>query len=200
VACDVHKGLWEELRIESVSVDIASRIAYHKSLSRVVPTQRLAPFVDSLDSAIVEHLQLDGRKPYTEIAQALGVSEGTVRNRVSRLVEERILHVVAMVDPHNLGMDAPALIGVTLQPGDWDPAIGTIANFEEVSYLVLVSGEFDLLVEVMCRDRDHLAEFLNAKLRRVPGVVHTRTFTILRTYKMAWSAKPILSPPAHSAV
>jgi len=181
------------LRIESLSVDIASKIAYHENLSLVVPTQRLAPFVDSLDLAIVEHLQLDGRKPYTEIAQALGVSEGTVRNRVSRLIEEQILHVVGMVDPHNLGMDSPALIGVTLQPGDWDPAIDSIAHFEEVSYLVLVSGEFDLLVEVMCRDRDHLAEFLNAKLRRVPGVVHTKTFTILRTYKLAYGARPVLS-------
>lgn len=154
--------------------------------------------MDTLDLAIVEQLQLDGRKPYTEVAQALGVSEGTVRNRVSRLLEEQVLQIVAMVDPHNLGRDAPALIGVTLQPGDWDPAIGTIANFEEVSYLVLVSGEFDLLIEVMCRDRDHLAEFLNAKLRRVPGVVHTKTFTILRTYKLAWSAKPTLSPPEPS--
>jgi Lrp/AsnC family transcriptional regulator for asnA, asnC and gidA len=154
--------------------------------------------MDSLDLSIVEQLQLDGRKPYTEIAQALGVSEGTVRNRVSRLLDDRVLQIVAMVDPHNLGKDSPALIGVTLQPGDWDPTIGTIANFEEVSYLVLVSGEFDLLVEVMCRDRDHLAEFLNAKLRRVPGVVHTKTFTILRTYKLAWSAKPTLPSPEPS--
>ncbi|HLC03801.1 MAG TPA: Lrp/AsnC family transcriptional regulator [Anaerolineales bacterium] len=148
--------------------------------------------MDALDLAIVEQLQLDGRKPYTEIAQALSVSEGTVRNRVSRLVDDQILQIVGVVDPHILGKDAPALIGVTLQPGDWDPAIRKIANFEEVSYLVLVSGEFDLLVEVMCSDRDHLAEFLNAKLRRVPGVVHTKTFTILRTYKLAFGARPVL--------
>lgn len=148
--------------------------------------------MDSLDLSIVEQLQQDGRKPYTEIAQALGVSEGTVRNRVSRLVLDDILHIVGMVDPHILGKDAPALIGVTLQPGDWDPAIRKIANFEEVSYLVLVSGEFDLLVEVMCNDRDHLAEFLNAKLRRVPGVLHTKTFAILRTYKLAFGARPVL--------
>jgi Lrp/AsnC family transcriptional regulator for asnA, asnC and gidA len=151
--------------------------------------------VDELDRGIVELLQTDGRRPYTEIAQRLGVSEGTVRNRVARLVEEQVLHIVGMVDPYQLGMDAPALIGVTLLPDDWDPAIRAIANFEEVSYLVLVSGEFDLMVEVMCRDRDHLADFLNEKLRRVPGVVRTQTFTILRTYKMAYGARPILSPP-----
>lgn len=148
--------------------------------------------MDALDQAIVEQLQMDGRKPYTEIAQELGVSEGTIRNRVSRLVDKQTLHLVGMVDPHDLGKDAPALIAVTLQPGDWDPAIRKIANFEEVSYLVLVSGEFDLLVEVMCVDRDHLADFLNAKLRRVPGVVHTKTFTILRTYKLAFGARPVL--------
>jgi Lrp/AsnC family transcriptional regulator for asnA, asnC and gidA len=150
--------------------------------------------LDELDLAIVRRLQKDGRKPYTEIAQELDVSEGTIRNRVSRLVEDQILHIVGMVDPYQLGMDAPALIGVTLEPGDWDPTISVIANFEEVSYLVLVSGEFDLMVEVMCRDRDHLANFLNEKLRRVSGVVRTQTLTILRTYKMAYGARPTLIP------
>jgi Lrp/AsnC family transcriptional regulator for asnA, asnC and gidA len=87
---------------------------------------------------------------------------------------------------------------VTLQSEDWDPAISVIANFEEVSYLVLVSGEFDLMVEVMCRDRDHLAKFLNEKLRRVPGVVRTQSFTILRTYKMAYGARPTLFPAERS--
>jgi Lrp/AsnC family transcriptional regulator for asnA, asnC and gidA len=150
--------------------------------------------VDSLDLAIVERLQQDGRRPFTDIAQDLQVSEGTVRNRVSRMIEDQVLQIVGMVDPHRLGMDAPALIGVALEPGDWDPAIEAIANFHEVSYLVLVSGEFDLLVEVMCRDRNHLAEFLNVSLRRVPGVVRTQTFTILRTYKLAYGAKPVLDP------
>jgi Lrp/AsnC family transcriptional regulator for asnA, asnC and gidA len=152
--------------------------------------------VDSLDLAIVERLQRDGRRPFTEIAQDLEVSEGTVRNRVGRLIDDRVLQIVGMVDAHHLGMDAPALIAVALEPGDWDPAIEAIANFKEVSYLVLVSGEFDLLVEVMCRDRNHLAEFLNLSLRRVPGVMRTQTFTILRTYKLAYGAKPVLDPQA----
>jgi Lrp/AsnC family transcriptional regulator for asnA, asnC and gidA len=150
--------------------------------------------MDDLDQAIVKHLRYDGRKAFTKIAQALGVSEGTVRNRVTRLVDEHRLHIVGMVDPYQLGLDAPALIGVNLQTDDWNPIIRAIANFEEVSYLVLISGEFDLIVEVMCRDREHLADFLNAKLRRVPGVFRTQTFTILRTCKMAYGAQPVLTP------
>jgi Lrp/AsnC family transcriptional regulator for asnA, asnC and gidA len=154
--------------------------------------------VDSLDQAIVERLQLDGRRPYTEIAQELNVSEGTVRNRVARLVEDQVLQIVGMVDPYFLGRDAPAMIGVSLEPGDWDPIIEAIANFDEVSYMVLVSGQYDLLIEVMCQDRNHLAEFLNGSLRRVPGVVSTETFTILRTYKMAYGAKPVLDSAGRS--
>jgi Lrp/AsnC family transcriptional regulator for asnA, asnC and gidA len=154
--------------------------------------------VDQLDLDILEQLQRDGRRPYTEIAQHLGVSEGTIRNRVSKLIEDQVLHIVGMVDPYHLGKDAPALIGVTLQTEDWDPVIRAIAEFEEVSYLVLVSGEFDLLVEVMCEDREHLANFLNRKLRQVEGVLRTQTFFILRTYKMAYGARPILKPPEQS--
>ncbi len=148
--------------------------------------------MDELDLAIVQHLRSEGRKPYTEIAEALGVSEGTVRNRVARLMEERALHIVGLMDPYHMGIEAPALIGVSLQPGDLEQAVEAIAALEEVSYLVMVSGEFDLIVEVMCRDRDHLVDFLNENLRRIPGVMGTRTFTILRTYKMAYGAPSML--------
>jgi len=116
---------------------------------------------------------------------------------VARLCEEQVLHIVGLVDPYHMGMDAPALIGVSLRAEDLQAAVETISGFEEVSYLVMVSGEFDLIVEALCRDRDHLATFLNEKLRRTPGVVATRTFTILRTYKMAYGARPVLGTPVH---
>lgn len=152
--------------------------------------------MDKLDIALVEQLQQDGRKPFTVIAQELGVSEGTVRNRYTRLVEKDVIQVIGMIDPHRMGIDAPALVGVSLEAGNWDEVIKTIANFDEVSYLVLVSGEFDLIVEVMCQDRDHLADFLQHTLRQVPGVIRTQTFTILRIYKMALGAKPVLETRA----
>jgi Lrp/AsnC family transcriptional regulator for asnA, asnC and gidA len=151
--------------------------------------------LDQIDLRIIRILQADGRRPFTEIAQEVGVSEGTVRNRVARMIDDQILHVVGMVDPYHLGFDAPALIGVTLRPGELEPAVADIAAFEEVSYLVMVSGDFDLMVEVMCRDRQHLAEFLSQRLGRVPGVLRTQTLSILRTYKMAYGARPVLAPP-----
>lgn len=67
----------------------------------------------------------------------------------------------------------------------------TAASFPEVSYLIMVSGEFDLFIEVLCRDRNHLASFLNEKLMRVPGITRTQTFLTLKTYKMAYGASPV---------
>lgn len=148
--------------------------------------------MDQLDLDIIAHLQKDGRTPYTEIAKALGISEGTVRNRMVRLLEDRVIQIVGMADPYQLGFDAPAVIGVTVQPPHLETAAATIAAFPEVSYLIMVSGEYDLLVEVMCRDRNHLAAFISESLHQVPGILRTQSFFILRTYKMAYGALPSL--------
>lgn len=142
--------------------------------------------MDELDLAILASLQTNGRRPFTDIAQELDVSEGTVRNRVAKLLEDKVLHIVGLVDPNRLGFNAPAIIGVSLHEGDIEVIASEIANFSEVSKLIMVSGEFDLIVEVLCRDREHLANFLNQKLRKVFGVGKTQTFMTLRTFKMGY--------------
>ena len=148
--------------------------------------------MDKIDLEIISLLQSDGRMAFTDIAKALGVSEGTVRNRVARLTEDQTLQIVGMIDPNRLGYEAPAMIGVSVQPPLLDEVATVIATFPEVSYLIMVSGEFDLFVEALCQDRDHLASFLNEKLLRVPGITRTQTFITLRTYKMAYGATPMI--------
>lgn len=151
--------------------------------------------MDNIDLELISILQKDGRIPFTEIAKQLGISEGTVRNRLARLQEQKVIQVIGMVDPYTLGFDAPAMIGVSIDPPQLEKAAELIATFPEVSYLVMVSGELDMIVEVMCQDREALAEFLNQKLRQVPGIVRTQTYLILRTYKMAYGAKPSINVP-----
>ncbi len=148
--------------------------------------------MDKLDLSILASLQTDGRRPFTDIAQELGVSEGTVRNRVAKLVDQQVLHIVGLVDPSSLGFNAPAVIGVSISEGDIEEIAAEIAAYSEVSYLIMVSGEFDFIVEVLCKDRDHLANFLNYKLRKVSGVERTQTFMTLRTFKVAYGSPPIL--------
>ncbi len=148
--------------------------------------------MDQVDLNIIAILQRDGRTPFTEIAKELGISEGTVRNRVARLMENQVIQIVGLIDPYQLGFDAPAMIGVSVEPRAIESAAAQIAAFPEVSYLIMVSGEFDLIVEVMCRDRASLAVFLNQKLRQVPGITKAQTYLILRTFKMSYGARPTM--------
>ena len=153
--------------------------------------------MDELDLAIIKALQTDGRRPYTDIADELGVSEGTVRNRVTRLIEEQSLRIVGIVDPASQGLNAPAVIGISVSGRNIEEIAGEISKFPEVSYLIMVSGEFDLLLEVLCRDRRHLANFLNDHLRQVPGVERTQTFMALRTFKTAFGARMNVDSPEY---
>ena len=147
--------------------------------------------MDQLDLSILNSLRKDARRPFTDIAQEINVSEGTVRNRVTRLLKDRTVQFVGLIDPEQMGYDAPAMIGVTVQSNLLEEAANEIAQFREVSYLVMTSGEYDLIVEVLCRDREHLADFLNQNLRQIEGVLQTKTFMVLRTFKMAYSADPV---------
>jgi len=142
--------------------------------------------LDDTDRAIISLLQYDGRLPFTEIAARVGLSEGTVRRRVNRLTEAGVVQIVALVEPERMGQLAAGMIGVNVQPGQAESAAAAIAQFSEVTYLFMSSGGFDLFVEVYCRDREHFVAFLNQKLQRVPGVLRTETYMILKMYKLSY--------------
>ena len=142
--------------------------------------------LDGTDREIISLLQYDGRMPYTEIGEKLGISEGAVRRRVKRLTEDGILQIVGIVEPRLMNWNAAGMIGVNVQSGQMEEAAEAIGNFPEVTYLFMASGGFDLFVEVYCRDREHFVEFLNQELQQVPGVTRTETFMILEMYKMSY--------------
>lgn len=140
--------------------------------------------LDRIDLAILRQLQDDGRRSFTEIAKALGLSVGTIRNRFHRLLEDGTLHVIGRADPHRVGFRAPANIHIAVRPPHLIPkAAAQIAEFPETSYVAIVSGSYDLEVDVMCRDLDHLTELITERLHRVPGVADTNTSLILRVVK-----------------
>lgn len=140
--------------------------------------------LDELDVAILGHLQEDGRRSFTDMAEALGVSIGTVRNRVGRLRRARTLHVIGRADPHRVGFRAPANLHLQVRPSHLlEAAAERIAALPEASYVALVSGEYDLEADVMCRDVDHLTELVTRRVQHVPGVVRVRTDLILRVVK-----------------
>jgi Lrp/AsnC family transcriptional regulator, regulator for asnA, asnC and gidA len=158
----------------------------------MVKAAAAAPSVmlDDVDKALIEALQRDGRLPYTRLASEVGLSEAAVRQRVQRLIESGVTQIVAVTDPMTLGFHRMAMVGLRVE-GDLRPVADAIAAIPEVDYVVIVSGSFDLLVEVVCEDDDHLLNLLNGAIRVVPGVLTTETFTYLRLSKQtyAWGTR-----------
>ncbi|MEA3340247.1 MAG: Lrp/AsnC family transcriptional regulator [Chloroflexota bacterium] len=148
--------------------------------------------MDELDKLILQTLQEDGRTPFTHIAKQAGVSETTIRSRYNSLVEEGIVRSVGVVDPYALGFQAPAIIGVSVEPGMVDQVAGTIADLSEASYLVMTLGRFDLLIEVFCRDLPHLTDFITQQIHSLPGVRSTETLVIAHSYKLTYRWSPAL--------
>jgi Lrp/AsnC family transcriptional regulator for asnA, asnC and gidA len=142
--------------------------------------------VSALDKRIIEHLQQDGRRPFTQIAADLGVSEAAVRARTNRLVERGILQVVGVTDPLKLGFQQQAMIGVRCERDRLLSVAEAVSAFPEVDYVVITAGTFDLLIEVVCEDNDALLTFLTERLRAVEGVRETETFVYLRMVKQTY--------------
>lgn len=154
----------------------------YESLFRRPPVK-----LDDIDRRIIAALKRDGRTPYAEIGRELGVSAGMVRQRVQRLIEHGVLQIVAVTNPLLMGFHTMALIGVKVDGRRLREIAQHIAQFEEVIYLVLSTGQYDLLVEVVCRNNAHLLEFLTEKLHTVEGVKDTETFVYLSVVKEVYN-------------
>src|SRR5918997_4372894 len=148
-----------------------------------LPVPRVAEEVSTLDKRIIEHLQQDGRRPFTQIAAELGVSDAAVRARTNRLIERGVLQIVGVTDPLKLGYDQMAMIGVRCEGDHLLSAAEAISALPEVIYVVVTAGSYDLLVETVCEDNEALLRFLADRLRKVPGVLTTETFVYLRIVK-----------------
>jgi Lrp/AsnC family transcriptional regulator for asnA, asnC and gidA len=145
--------------------------------------------LDDVDKRIIEQLQQDGRRPYTQIAPAVGLSEAAVRQRVQRLIDSGVMQIVGVTDPRMIGFGRQAMIGLTVE-GDTRKVADAVAELQEVVYVVLTAGSLDVLVEVVVEDDEHLLDLLNNKIRAIDGVRDTETFLYLRIHKetYAWGA------------
>lgn len=142
--------------------------------------------LDDVGKAILRELQEDGRRSYTAIAAAVGLSEAAVRQRVKALVDGGVLQIVAVTDPLTLGFGVMATIGVSVD-GDARAVADVLSEIAEVDYCVLTSGRYDLHLEVVCRDNEHLLTVINDRIRPVDGVRETETSICLRVHKQTYN-------------
>lgn len=141
--------------------------------------------LDELDFAIVSCLQQDGRMSFTVMADQLKVSVGTIRTRMNKLIEDGTINIIGRVDTDKVGFRSYAHIAVFVRPATLKEKVAQkIARLPEVSFLAMTSGDYDLEVDVMCRDNDHLVDFVN-RISKFEGVHQTKTTLYLKVYKYA---------------
>ena len=125
-----------------------------------------APVLDEVSKAIIEQLQQDGRRSYAAIGKEVGLSEAAVRQRVQRLIEAGVMQVVAVTDPIELGFARQAMVGIRVN-GPIEEVADRLAELDEVDYVVVTAGTYDVLVEVVCESDEHLLELISGRMRAI---------------------------------
>jgi Lrp/AsnC family transcriptional regulator for asnA, asnC and gidA len=146
--------------------------------------------VDDISLAIIEQLQEDGRRAYATIGKAVGLSEAAVRQRVQKLTDTGVIQVVAVTDPMQLGRARQAAIGISVN-GDVEAVAEQLAKIDEVDYIVITAGSYDLIAEVVVQDDAHLLHLVNGRIRTIEGIVATESFVYLKLVKQTynWGAR-----------
>jgi len=151
-----------------------------------MPTSSAVGLLDDVNKAIVEQLQQDGRRTYGSIAEVVGLSEAAVRQRVQKMRDAGIMQIVAVTDPLQIGFHSQAMVGIRAD-GDAREVADRLAAVEDIDYVVLVTGTYDILVELVCEDEDQMMELLNGVIRKIPGVRSTETFMYLKLKKQTYT-------------
>jgi Lrp/AsnC family transcriptional regulator for asnA, asnC and gidA len=146
------------------------------------PVRDARGMLDPLSKRIIEQLQQDGRRSYAAIARAVGLSEAATRQRVQRLIDERIVQIAAITDPQAIGFQRMALLGIKVE-GEIRGVAEKLSALQEAEYVVICAGQFDILVELLCEDDDHLLRTVDDSVRTIPGVATTETFIYLKVAK-----------------
>ncbi len=150
------------------------------------PTPGRAPHLDATGKRIIELLQADGRLSYSAIAKDVGLSEAAVRHRVQKLIDGGVIQIVAVTDAMQMGFVRQAMVGIKVT-GDVQQVAAALGAMDELDYIVITTGRFDLLAELVAESDDELLDIVSRRIAMIEGVVTTETFVYLRLVKQTYA-------------
>jgi Lrp/AsnC family transcriptional regulator, regulator for asnA, asnC and gidA len=142
--------------------------------------------LDDKAKRIIELLQADGRMSYSAIAKDVGLSEAAVRHRVQKLIEGGVVQIVAVTDPMQMGFARQAMIGIKVT-GNVQDVAAELGEMDELDYIVITTGRFDILAEMVAESDDDLLDIVSRQIGAIGGVVTTETFVYLRLVKQTYA-------------
>jgi Lrp/AsnC family transcriptional regulator for asnA, asnC and gidA len=148
--------------------------------------------LDDLDRRLIALLMEDASQTNVALARELGVSDGTVRNRIQNLLQQEVMQLVAIIDPWKVGHRIQIFSGLEVDLHRAHEIAQTLAEFEEVTYVSFTTGEFDILMVAAMRSQEELFNFLTVKLGRIEGIRRIRTNQVLKAVKRTFRYDRIL--------
>jgi Lrp/AsnC family transcriptional regulator, regulator for asnA, asnC and gidA len=139
--------------------------------------------IDEMNIAIIQHLK-DGRAPFKQIAEKLGVSEGTIRARIKKLQDEGVLEIAGLVDPNALPDKYVVMVGVKLKDMDLVKKAEEFSRLRGVVSVCVVTGRFDLMLTVMLRKQFGMLEFYTSEVSQVENVRSVETFVVYKSFNL----------------
>ena len=134
--------------------------------------------MDKLDMDIVDVLQCDGRASNAEIARIVKVSEGTIRRRLRKLIDEELIKVRVIVNSRSVGRDFPSIVAITVEPSLIGDVLERVRDLDEVMFVAITTGVYDMFAWVGVESSEMLREFLD-RLGAIPGVLRTEPNVVL---------------------
>lgn len=134
--------------------------------------------LDQVDFDIIRILTEDGRASYSDISKSVGVSIGTVRNRITALRESGALHLNVWLDPAKVGLGVTTTFLLRVQAGALDDVVEAVSALDSTGYVAVIVGDHDLMIDVFCRDVPHLNRVLREEIRPIPGVESVTSYLV----------------------
>ena len=137
--------------------------------------------IDGIDKKILRYLMSDARTPILEIARNIGISGAAIHQRLRKLEKSGLLSGSKfIINPKSLGYTTTAYIGIYLDKAMSNPyAVRELKKIPEVLECHYTTGNWSILIKVLCRDNEHLMHLLNKKIQQIEGVSRTETFISL---------------------
>jgi Lrp/AsnC family transcriptional regulator for asnA, asnC and gidA len=137
--------------------------------------------IDNTDLKILEILTQDAKKPYTEVAKRVYVSQGTIHVRMNKMEEAGIVERTTLrLNYAKLGFDITAFIGIYLEKSAlYEKVLEKLKEIREITNIHYTTGNYSMFVKIHCRDTNHLKEVLHDKMQQVEGIERTETMISL---------------------
>ena len=134
--------------------------------------------LDHVDREIIRLLSDDGRASYSQISKVVGVSIGTVRNRVTAMRESGALHLNVWLDPYRVGLGITATFLIRVEAGSLDDVVAEVTKLDSTGYVAVIAGDHDLMVDAFFRDVPHLNSVLHDEVQQIDGVMSVTSYLV----------------------